>query len=236
MSSHASRIKSRKAALTFARDVDPDLRHRCRNPKCRCKLPEPTSIQRNAFCCRGCFTSFYRSRCLVCEQPFERKQESQLHCGKAKCRAALRRDRAHFFGTWGQTLREAEQTLEKPVNTGTKIAHKNDRPWRQVAGPTMSSATLRLATTGAERITRIESEQRALVGAYLHNPDPDRAARREAAYVAAVRRFRDHGWGKPAAAPEVMSSAGCSWTPCDHPAGEFPELPAFLCRKKESSS
>jgi hypothetical protein len=96
----------------------------------------------------------------------------------------------------------------------------------------MSSATLRLATTGAERITRIESEQRALVGAYLHNPDPDRAARREAAYVAAVRRFRDHGWGRPVSAPALRIPTSCNWEPAPSidPAG-IPVISEFLPRE-----
>jgi hypothetical protein len=66
-----------------------DLRRRCRNPKCRLKLPEPVSNEREAFCCRGCYRSFYRHRCLICEQPMERKTERQLVCGKRKCRNAL---------------------------------------------------------------------------------------------------------------------------------------------------
>lgn len=54
-----------------------NLRRRCRNPKCRLKLPEPVSNEREAFCCRGCYRSFYRHRCLICEQPMERKTERQ---------------------------------------------------------------------------------------------------------------------------------------------------------------
>jgi hypothetical protein len=40
------------------------LRHRCRNPKCRGKLKTPVENERDAFCTRGCYTSFYRHRCL----------------------------------------------------------------------------------------------------------------------------------------------------------------------------
>ena len=66
-----------------------DVRHFCRNPKCRSKLPTPVSNEREAFCARGCHSSFYRSRCLVCEAKMERKTENQLVCGKRKCRGAL---------------------------------------------------------------------------------------------------------------------------------------------------
>ena len=66
-----------------------DVRYYCRNPKCRSKLREPASNQREAFCARGCHTSFYRKRCLICERPMERKTEQQLICGKRLCRNAL---------------------------------------------------------------------------------------------------------------------------------------------------
>jgi hypothetical protein len=54
-------------------------------------------------------------------------------------------------------------------------------------------------------IVQLERKQKALAEAYLHDPDPDRATQREAAYVAAVKRFRDHGYGKPVAAPALPS-------------------------------
>jgi hypothetical protein len=55
-----------------------NLRRRCRNPKCRLKLPEPVSNEREAFCCRGCYRSFYRHRCLICEQPMERSRTTAM--------------------------------------------------------------------------------------------------------------------------------------------------------------
>jgi hypothetical protein len=66
------------------------LRHRCRNPKCRGKLKTPVENERDAFCTRGCYTSFYRHRCLVCEGPIARAVENQKICKKAKCRNAFR--------------------------------------------------------------------------------------------------------------------------------------------------
>ncbi len=44
-----------------------ELRHFCRNPRCRSKLPAPVSNLREAFCTRGCYLGFHRTRCLVCE-------------------------------------------------------------------------------------------------------------------------------------------------------------------------
>jgi hypothetical protein len=65
------------------------LRHHCRYD--RVKLSEPTDNPRRAFCCRGCFNSFYRSRCVVCEEPIRRKNEQQKTCISRKCKAEIRR-------------------------------------------------------------------------------------------------------------------------------------------------
>src|SRR6266576_3403052 len=48
------------------------LRHYCRNSRCRTKLREPVENEHAAFCCRGCFEQFYRSRCAVCERDLSR--------------------------------------------------------------------------------------------------------------------------------------------------------------------
>lgn len=66
------------------------LRHRCRNPRCRANLPAPVANAREAFCCRGCYSSFHLHRCVVCEAPIERKTGNQKVCRKVACRNALR--------------------------------------------------------------------------------------------------------------------------------------------------
>ena len=71
-------------------DFTTKLRHYCRNPKCRSKLPVRVANEREAFCCQGCFNSFYLHRCRVCEAPIERKTGNQRVCRKAKCRSALK--------------------------------------------------------------------------------------------------------------------------------------------------
>jgi hypothetical protein len=53
------------------------VRHYCRNPHCRMKLPAAVENAHHAFCSPGCHASFYRSRCLVCEEPIRRKNERQ---------------------------------------------------------------------------------------------------------------------------------------------------------------
>jgi len=57
--------------------------------RCRSKLPV-VSNPRGSVLARGCHTSFYRKRCLVCEQPMERKTAHQLVCGKRARRKVLR--------------------------------------------------------------------------------------------------------------------------------------------------
>jgi hypothetical protein len=65
------------------------LRHSCRH--CRTKLSAPTENPRRAFCCRGCFNSFYRPRCVVCETPIRRKTEWQKTCIAKNCKAEIKR-------------------------------------------------------------------------------------------------------------------------------------------------
>jgi len=73
-----------------------ELRHYCR--KCRSKLPAPIENVRKAFCCRGCHSAFYRTRCLVCEKdtgtnPLTGEKRKRLgqrkFCGR-KCKAEAR--------------------------------------------------------------------------------------------------------------------------------------------------
>ena len=112
------------------------LRHCCRH--CRSKLPEPTDTPRRAFCVRGCFTSYYRSRCVVCEQPFRRKAEHQKTCIAQKCKAEARRFPAAYswpkkpeMGACTQNdatpLRSAHST---GVKTGLPPGPRCLRAWR----------------------------------------------------------------------------------------------------------
>jgi hypothetical protein len=99
-------------------------RHYCRNPKCRSKLPAPVSNDREAFCARGCHSAFYRHRCLICEEPMERKTEHQLACGKRNCRNGLqaRSDLGRYHAPSG-TINPSKM----PVNKGANQAPASDR-------------------------------------------------------------------------------------------------------------
>jgi len=103
-----------------------ELRHYCRNLRCRTKLSEPTDNPKRSFCCRGCFNSFHRSRCVVCESPIRRKTEGQKTCIKANCKAELRRFPLAY--SWPKTQKTgnhpsdaitASETLDF---TGSKLA------------------------------------------------------------------------------------------------------------------
>jgi hypothetical protein len=71
------------------------LRHRCRNtPRCGLKLPGPVENPHRAFCCKGCYTQFYRKRCLVCERS-KARPDGKINikhptCWRRACKAELR--------------------------------------------------------------------------------------------------------------------------------------------------
>jgi hypothetical protein len=88
----------------------PQLRYRCRNPRCRLGLKVPASAAIDAFCTRGCYTGFFHKRCRVCERSFDRRNNRQQVCDRRKCRNAFRADRARFFSTT-RTLPTARRNL-----------------------------------------------------------------------------------------------------------------------------
>lgn len=69
------------------------LRVRCRNQRCRCKLPIPTENDHKAFCSPYCYDQFYQWRCKVCEEQIlkGRRRKSPDHCHAERCRKDFRR-------------------------------------------------------------------------------------------------------------------------------------------------
>jgi hypothetical protein len=128
------------------------LRHYCRNPRCRSKLPSPVSNPREAFCARGCFNSFYLHRCLVCEGPLQRKREDQKVCRKAKCRNTWRLGSG--FGCYAGSS-NANSASETPDFIDLKAPPKPDRPWRFVAGPELSASALHCATVSGDQAIQV---------------------------------------------------------------------------------
>lgn len=126
-----------------------EVRHYCRNPRCRSRLPAPVANAREAFCTRGCYNSFYLHRCLVCERQIEQPiRGRRLICGKASCRNDLRANLC--LGRY-RTSSDAELTSQRADFIGVKDPHKLDQYWRIVAsGPGLTRSGFHCATVGAE--------------------------------------------------------------------------------------
>jgi hypothetical protein len=74
-----------------------DLRHYCRNPHCRMKLTAPVVNPHKAFCTRGCHSSFYLKRCLVCENDKPAGSTTRRkRCRRPKCEGRYRKNSAHY--------------------------------------------------------------------------------------------------------------------------------------------
>jgi hypothetical protein len=122
------------------------LRHYCRNPRCRSKLPSPASDPRKAFCTRGCHSSFYLKRCLVCEndKPAGSTARRKL-CRRPKCEGRYRKNSAHYSFVGADTT-SAPNALRSAQFTGIKSADFDDRPCYIVAGPKITAAVYHCAT------------------------------------------------------------------------------------------
>ena len=116
-----------------------EVRHYCRSPRCRSKLKTPVENPREAFCARGCHSAFYRKRCLVCEEPMERRTEHQLICGKRLCRNALQG--AQNFGRYHASSSVIDP-LKTSIKSGVKSGVRSNRPklWTVVAAGTPITA------------------------------------------------------------------------------------------------
>jgi hypothetical protein len=137
------------------------VRHHCR--RCRATLAEPVENLRSAFCCRGCHRLFYARRCLVCENEMDRSAGHQKLCGSAACRRGYRAIVAHQtegkFDAKPQCSSNGGSPSANPIETGVCEPEKADRPWRQVAGPALSWAELRLATIPIDKTTAARVER-----------------------------------------------------------------------------
>jgi hypothetical protein len=96
-------------------------RVRCRNSKCRSKLPAPTSNDHKAFCTPYCHTQFYKRKCLVCEKPLPEGHRRQL-CSARKCRLDYRNFRPAYVLESGPGLPpepKCKSDAKSPCKTGT---------------------------------------------------------------------------------------------------------------------
>jgi hypothetical protein len=104
------------------------LRHRCRNPKCRTKLPAPVESEHHAFCCRGCFESFYRNRCRVCEKDLrltgKEPGKRRMYCRAPNTCAAEAQKWPHIYAlpaADGPSPQISAQMLRSAHSTGPEI-------------------------------------------------------------------------------------------------------------------
>jgi hypothetical protein len=178
------------------------MRHYCRNPKCRMRLPAPVSNEREAFCKRGCYSSFYLHRCRVCEKRIEQsKYTTRLICKKSKCRNAW--EARAGFGRYAEPPgRDGSQ--EVPANGALLSGVKaTGSAWKQSAGR-LSDSQFHCAALGGsamDEVLRIEAKNRAALKAHCAAP--------EAAEIAGAGEFTEPEWR------EVISPDGvrCFATP-----------------------
>jgi hypothetical protein len=126
-------------------DFSIETRKRCRNPKCKLKLPAPVSNDRDAFCCRGCFNAFYHLRCLVCEEAMQRKTSNQKDCGRRKCRNAMQSKSVicRFLTT---DTRRPDSGSDSALKSMAPERIKSELGWHIVAGPALTPSQMHCAT------------------------------------------------------------------------------------------
>ena len=73
------------------RPEPPQLRHRCRNPRCAGLLKASYHDRRAAFCCESCTARYFATRCLVCEAAIAKSSRRRVVCWRSKCRHELQR-------------------------------------------------------------------------------------------------------------------------------------------------
>jgi hypothetical protein len=150
-----------------------ELRHFCRNPKCRSKLPAPVANEREAFCARGCYNSFYLHRCRVCEKKLEDKYrklkpkdgDDKIRyikvsnrgpvCESSECKRRWRaKDGMGRFSVpkadqATQVAKKADLRKETAAAEGLFCAIKKPigtKSWRIIAGPDLTPSQFHCAT------------------------------------------------------------------------------------------
>ena len=98
------------------------LRVRCRNQRCRSKLPIPTDNDHKAFCSRFCYDQFYHLKCVVCEKPVAKRPRGKTPkwCIRRQCRLDYNRYREAFEFKPHSHCQNSGLTQEVPVSQGAK--------------------------------------------------------------------------------------------------------------------
>jgi hypothetical protein len=135
-------------------------RVRCRNTRCRSKLPVPTDNDHKAFCTPYCYDQFYSWLCLVCEKPIPRgrRRVQPKHCHARDCRLSFRRfpetflyPKKHESITSGPGVKQGSGSAHF---AGVKNAHNGLR--RVIAGPPLSDFSLWAATLDPPKLKPAE--------------------------------------------------------------------------------
>jgi hypothetical protein len=220
-----------------------EVRHYCRNPKCRMRLPEPVSNKREAFCTRGCHQSFYRKRCVICEKSIERTVYNRKICKNAICRSAFKANSALGGYSGSQSVKPAR---EVPVNQVLFSASKRIDPlksgWRQIAGPPLTVSQFHCAIlpgTAMDDALCIEARNRAALQA------AEQAAKQ--AEIEANGYFTEPEWHEYVSPDACEKYNGRSWVtrfrsaakPTPSAVLPIPEdlsIPAFLERRTTAAT
>ena len=210
---------------TPASSPQQDLRHRCRNPRCRGVLKTSTANPRDAFCCRTCFNSFYRFRCLVCERPFSRKTERRQVCGSPKCRSEFRHHRERLSSTRYPNPTLSPNGSRNPTKPGVKNGLKTDRPWHVIAGPDLPPASLRVSLD-PQLAAQLIRQQRDLVATLKVRRG---LAEGQALFRCGTSPLNVLGGHRFLSAPIVdLSPTKPALVPPVRPIPDGPEIPNFL--------
>ena len=151
MSDISNATRGRKLPNPVRGEFSVELRHRCRH--CRSKLPVPVENPHRAFCARGCYSSFYLKRCLVCEGAKPPGRSNRKFCRRLQCRTEYRGNKDRFEPIRPKpapTPSLCTVSSKSAQSTGIKSAHNDDRSWRQIAGPELGADSFRYAAVGAD--------------------------------------------------------------------------------------
>src|SRR6516225_1953152 len=189
------------------------LRHYCRNPRCRSKLPSPASDPHKAFCTRGCHSSFYLKRCIVCENDKPAGSTARrIVCRRPKCESKYRQNRGRYSFSGADTTSAANV----PRSAESMVIYSagfDDRPCYIVAGPKITACVYHCATLPV---------------------DPDIAARARVNDWGRIRK--EIAWSKPR--PPAPKEVQSDWRPCSPsvPIADDLSIPDFLKREPATFS
>ena len=231
---------SLEAPLT---EFEAQLRHRCRNLRCRSKLTEPVENAHRAFCTHGCYQQHYRRRCAVCERELPPGPANRRLCKRRECRLKLRAF-PHLYG-WrtGHDSQTVKGPLKSPIKSDTFWRDKQGRAWcwERIlggGGETRDDDDWRLADREGREVARIRQEGgRYWVGYPRCIPEQPLESLKDAKRRAVNMAL----WALPTALPkqpkptrpcaniQLETFRHSDWQPTNG-GGECPDIPAFLRR------